>query len=444
MPRISYIAPEEQKRRVGAISQVPAKTYSLFRPESIEARRMAWLGRPAVTLGLPATLSSMASVLMMTAATALMVLGSYARRAELHGLVLPSTGLIQVTSPAAGWVQSMSVRDGQVVAAGTPLYIVNTDTANSAGNNTQQQVLKALANQRAFLVDQIARKVELRGRQDAALREKVQNLRARVQQMDAELSMQTDFVDRMTKSFDDFIRFQRQRIASLHDTLAQQGNWMRAKDELERRKSDALGLQGQLIEAQSQLATTDLQADNEIDAIRLKISELDQQVTLTETRHSIEIRAPGPGVVTATVIHPGQTVANGVRMLTIVPGQDRMQAELLAPSSAIAFLRTGERVLLRYSAFPYQRFGEQPGVVTEVSHAALHPEELKSLMPALPPSDQSKTFYRVIVRPDRQDVMVAGRSEPLQASMQVDASVLLEKRPLYQWLVQPLYDLRRT
>jgi membrane fusion protein len=39
-------------------------------------------------------------------------------------------------------------------------------------------------------------------------------------------------------------------------------------------------------------------------------------------------------------------------------------------------------------------------------------------------------------------VTVSGRPEPLQASMQVDASVLLEKRPLYQWLVQPLYDHR--
>jgi membrane fusion protein len=127
-------------------------------------------------------------------------------------------------------------------------------------------------------------------------------------------------------------------------------------------------------------------------------------------------------------------------MLTIVPSAAMMQAELLAPSSAIAFLRPGEQVRLRYSAFPYQRFGQYPGMVTEVSHAALQPDELKSLMPALPSADQSKTFYRVIVTPDRQEVKVSGRLEPLQASMQVNASVLLEERPLYQWLVQPLYD----
>jgi membrane fusion protein len=413
----------------------------LFRPESIEARRMLWLGRPAVALGLPAALSSIASVLMAAAAVALVTLGSYARRIDLHGLILPSAGLIQVSSPSAGWVQSMLVRDGQTVAAGTPLYLVNTDTANSTGN-TQQQILQALASQRAILVDQIARKIELRNLQDATLRRKIENLQAQVRQMDAELAMQGEFVRRVTKDFEDFSRFQQQRLAPLHDVLTQQGNWMRAKDEVERRKSDALGVQGQLIEIQSQLATNDLQIGNEVDAMRAKIAELDQQVATTETRHSIEIRAPGAGSVTAIAIHPGQTVASGARMLTIVPGEAMMQAELLAPSSAIAFLRPGERVRLRYSAFPYQRFGQYPGMVTEVSHAALQPEELKSLMPALPSSDQSKTFYRVIVTPDRQEVKVSGRPEPLQASMQVDASVLLEKRPLYQWLVQPLYDHR--
>ena len=47
-----------------------------------------------------------------------------------------------------------------------------------------------------------------------------------------------------------------------------------------------------------------------------------------------------------------------------------MQAELLAPSSAVGFIHQGGRVLLRYSAFPYQKFGEYGGTVVTVSDAA--------------------------------------------------------------------------
>lgn len=131
-------------------------------------------------------------------------------------------------------------------------------------------------------------------------------------------------------------------------------------------------------------------------------------------------------------------------MLTIVPSRERMQAELLAPSTSIGFLQPGQRVLLRYSAFPYQKFGESWGTVTEVSRAALQAEELKAFVPNMPPTDQSKTFYRVTVAPDRSYVTAYGRSEPLQASMQVDARVLLDRRPIYQWVLEPLYGLRRT
>jgi membrane fusion protein len=99
-------------------------------------------------------------------------------------------------------------------------------------------------------------------------------------------------------------------------------------------------------------------------------------------------------------------------------------------------------VLLRYSAFPYQKFGQYWGTVTEVSHAALQSDELKSLVPTVPPAEQSKTFYRVIVAPDRQEVTAYGRPEPLQASMQVEARVLLESRAIYQWILEPVYGLQ--
>jgi membrane fusion protein len=356
-------------------------------------------------------------------------------------MVLPAAGLIQVSSPAAGWIQSMNVRDGQVVPSGALLYVVNTDTSNRNGS-TQQQILQALAAQRSVLVYQIARKVKLRSEQDAELQRKIENLQAQVEQAGIEIAMKTEFVRTVTQNYENSSRYMENGIATLNEKLTQQQTWMRAKDELEELKGNALRLQAQLSDSQYQLETNDLQTDNEIDNMRSKISELDQQVANSEARHSVEIRAPGPGRVTAIASSPGQMVASGARMLTIVPSKNAMQAELLAPSTSIGFIRPGERVRLRYSAYPYQKFGEYGATVTEVSQAALGVEELRSLVPTLSPSDQSKTFYRVIVTPDLQGVMVYNKSKPLQANMQVDASVLLDKRPLYQWLLEPLYDLR--
>lgn len=412
----------------------------LFRPESVRERQMLWLGRPAIALGFPAALSSISSFVVAVAAAALVTFGSYARRVDLHGVMLPSAGLIPVSSPAAGWVQALNVEDGQVVTSGAPLYALNTDTSTKNGS-TQQQILQALAVQRGLLVAQIAAKVRLREQQDAELQRKIENLMAQIQQKGAQIAQKEEFVRTLTKTLADYNRYVAMGIGNMNERNVQQANWMRAKDELEQFKSDQLRLQSELIEVQYKQASNDLTVGQEIDAMRSKISELDQQVANSEAHHAIEILAPGAGKVTAIASRAGQLVASGARMLTIVPSDNQLHAELLAPSSAIGFIQPGQRVLLRYSSFPYQKFGQYWGTVTEVSHAALQPEELKSLVPTVAPENQGKTFYRVVVSPDRQDVTVYGRSEPLQASMQVDAYVLLENRPIYEWIIAPLYDL---
>jgi membrane fusion protein len=430
-------------RREGVSAPVTTSRHSLFRPESIEARQLVWLGRPAVKLGLPAALMSAAAVLLVAAAAALVTFGSYARRIEIHGVILPAAGLIQVSSPVAGWIQSMHAHEGQTVTSGVLLYVVNTDIANSKGG-TQQQILQSLGNMRSILMQQIADKIRLRNEQDAELRLKVENLQSQVRQLDAEILMKDEFLATITKTYVDFTHYQQRGISTIHEKLAAQQNWMHAKADFEELKNEALHLRAQLNESQYQLETNDLQVDNEIDGMRERIAEIDQRVVNSETQHSIDIVAPEAGTVTAVAAQPGQMIANGASMLTIIPGKSSMRAELIAPSTAIAFIHPGQRVLLRYSAFPYQRFGQYWGTVTEVSHAALLPEELKTLVPSLLPTEQSKTFYRVVVVPDRQSVRVNGHPAPLEASMQVDASVVLDRRPLYQWLLQPLYDFRRT
>ena len=401
---------------------------------------MVWVGRHTLALGMPTRFLSASSVLAIAATVTLLMYGSYARRVELRGVMLPATGLIQVNAPVAGSVQRMDVKDGQTVTNGTPLYVINQETSTTSGD-TQQKIIDALNDQRQTLLMQIGRKMALQVEQRQEFQRRIDNLKEQIQQTYTQVELKEAFVAKLTKDFADYSNFVERGIGNLNEKLAQQTNWMRAKDELEELKAVALKKHGDLVGLQSEQVNVDFQNDYEIDVLHTKVAETEQQLANAEAKQAVEIKAPGSGVVTAIASYQGQTVTPGTRMLTIVPEQKNMRAELLAPSTSIGFLRPGQRVLLRYSAFPYQKFGQYWGTVTEVSHAALLPEELKSLVPTLPPSEQSKTFYHVIVVPDRQNVTAYGRLEPLQASMQVEARVLLENRAIYQWILDPIYGL---
>ena len=125
-------------------------------------------------------------------------------------------------------------------------------------------------------------------------------------------------------------------------------------------------------------------------------------------------------------------------MLSILPAGSQLEAQLLVPSSAIGFVEPGNRVVLRYQAYPYQKFGQQYGKVVQVSRSALSPAEAASLLG----QNIATPLYRVLVKLDHQSIDAYGKTEALKPGMALEADILLDRRSLWQWVFEPLYGLR--
>lgn len=160
------------------------------------------------------------------------------------------------------------------------------------------------------------------------------------------------------------------------------------------------------------------------------LAQLEQERVETEARGELAVSAPVAGVVATLMIKPGQAVQAGQPLLSVLPGDGRLEAELLVPSRAIGFVEPGDRVLLRYQAYPYQKFGHYLGTVARISRSALDNAR------------QGEPLYRITVRLARQSVVAYGRPEPLKPGMLLDADILGEKRRLFEWLLEPLYSLK--
>jgi membrane fusion protein len=415
---------------------------TLFRPESLRGRELAWQGRPALALGLPAMFTSLASVAIAAAAVALITFGGYTRRVDMEGTVLPSIGVIVISAPSPGRIEALAVREGAAVNKGAPLYTVDLDTATKNGG-TQQRIIDAQTVERDMLTQEIERKTRISEETEKELRQKIETLKTQITQVGEQITMQQGLVKKVSNDYNQFAGLVECRIVPVNEWNTRQQVWIQALGRLQDLESSKLRMEGELKEAQYQLATTAHTRSDEIDTLRSKILETNEKLANSEAHRLIEVRAPEDGVVTAIVAHPGQTVGTGSPMLKIVPRQAPMQAELLAPSSAVGFIYEGGRVLLRYSAFPYQKFGQYWGTVVSVSRAAMNTEEVKNLLAGAAPGKQTGPFYRVIVQPDSQKVSIYGEEHNLPAGMQVQAYALLDTRRLYEWMLEPLYDIGR-
>jgi len=230
------------------------------------------------------------------------------------------------------------------------------------------------------------------------------------------------------KGFVSAVQIQQQETAVL-DAQAQYKTLVRQQ----------LDTRQQLDATQQQLAQLPLDDSSKRNDTERQLASLTQSMAQNEMQRAVVLRAPHDGVVSTVLLKEGQMVGAGQPLLSILPSGSSLQAQLLVPSRAIGFIEPGSRVVLRYQAFPYQKFGQQYGRVTDISRSALSPPDIAALMGQQ--AQQQEPLYRIQVKLDSQQISVYGKPESVKPGMALEADILMERRRLIEWVFEPLYGM---
>lgn len=412
---------------------------SLFRQEVAEARCGEWLGSIVVAAPPSRWLLTALAVALATAILLFLVFGHYTRRETVSGELVPSAGLLNVVAPSAGTIAKLHVRDGQPVKAGDVLVELSSNQDSAALGDTHALVGQQLDAQRTRLQADLTDQQQLVQQQATALRGKVVLLQAQLTQIAGQMAIEQKqaadnqdllgrFVSLGAKGYVSEMQIQQQRSVVLD---AQNQYKALARQQLETRQ--------QLDEARQQLAQLPLDAATKRNDTERQLASVAQSIAQNELQRAAVLRAPSNGIVSAVLPKPGQMVSAGQSLLSILPAGSTLQAQLLVPSRAIGFIDPGSRVVLRYEAFPYQKFGQQYGRVTDVSRSALTAPEITALIG----QQSQEPLYRVQVKLDRQSVLAYGHDEPVKPGMALQADILMDRRTLLEWVFEPLYGMGR-
>ncbi|MBJ9966155.1 HlyD family secretion protein [Burkholderia seminalis] len=417
--------------------------FGLFRSEAAQARRMRVLGDIVLVHPLSMTLLTVVAMVMATCVVLFFAFGTYTRRTTVSGVVMPDAGLVKVYALQPGIVVERDVKEGQRVTRGQTLYTVSTDLQSAAQGATQAALIAQARQRKASLLAEIDKTRSLQQDERDTLRAKIANLKGALAQIDDQLAAQRL---RTSIAADGATRYRR--------LLAQD---YISKDQAQQREADLLDQQSKLngllrdrastlqslTEASNELSGLGFKQQNQLAQIDRNVIDVDQNLIESEAKRRIVVTAPEAGIVTAAIADVGQSVDTSRPLASVVPGGARWQAHLFVPSTAIGFVRVGEPVLVRYQAFPYQKFGQYAATVVSIARTALSAAELANDGgPAATPGEgRDATFYRVIVALDAQHVTAYGAQQPLQAGMTLQADILQERRRLYEWVLEPLYSL---
>jgi len=170
---------------------------------------------------------------------------------------------------------------------------------------------------------------------------------------------------------------------------------------------------------------------------QIALHEYEKQLSQAKGGADYAIRAPEDGTISVLIALPGDHVAAETALVSIIPEGSKLEGVLFVPTSKIGFVKPGQKVLLKYAAYSYQRFGLYEAIVDRIDKSMLNPQDVKFL-----PFKVEEGFYRVIVTLQKQTVTVYGEPHPLTAGMLFDGVILGEKRNIWEWVMDPIYSLR--
>jgi membrane fusion protein len=411
----------------------------LFRTEALAHRQNAWLGGIQLIRPLSLNVLTVFVLVITSIVIAYLSIGQYTRKARLAGYLVPDRGVIRLLPSQAATVVERHAVEGQSVRSGDVLFVLSVDRATLAGD-TESAVKESLGARERSLRSAAQHQAQLLQAQRAGHAQQLSDMRRELAQMAGEAALH------------------RERLALAQQSLARLES-LRADNfvshaQVQTKSEEVLGLraQAQALERQraaqlreigaleAQLRELPLRALSQQGEIERNLALLSQETAESEARRRIVVRAPHDGVLAAVMAEPGQSVAQNSALASLVPANAQLQAHLYAPSSAVGFLRPEQSVLLRYQAYPYQKFGHHVGRVMQVSRAPLQASELAGLplAAALGGAGAAEPLYRVTVVLEQQVVQAYGKPQPLTPGMQLDADVLLDRRRLIEWIFEPV------
>ena len=415
----------------------------LFRNQVFAYRQTQWMG---TVLLAPRRLDrwfTLGTVLIVLAILALVFFGQFTSKERIDGWLAPQQGLMRVFAPQPGVVAQLYVSEGAQVHKGERLLRLSGELESTTLGATQAEIVRRLAELRDTLQDQRRQQEGLLTQQQRTYADRLSSLRAELDQLERD------------------IRTMRARVA-LAERSALANRNLRSKGfisqpQLEVIEADLLeqhtrlgALERQQIELTRERVTLEgelndlpMKTQTEIATIERNMATTEQDLAQAEARREIVVPAPQDGTVTAVLTEQGGHASVSAPLLSIVPAGATLEAHLYSPSRAVGFLRPGQRVLLRYQAYPYQKFGHYEGVVASISRSAVNPGELPPQLAAAGGMTGSVTepVYLITVQLARQTVTAYGRQVDLQPGMRLEADIALETRRLYEWVLDPLYTV---
>lgn len=411
---------------------------SLFRKEVIKKQGDRLLGEVILSQPISHYILSAFFISATFIGLLFLITNDYSRRQSVRGFLVPDKGIVSVYASKTSILNQLMVKEDDYVHTNAALFELQIEQGTYEKAfasdqvietlNAQESVLKETKNQEELFIQNILGKHELMS----------EYLQSEIFQLQHLLDSHEELNLLEEHSYHRAQLLLSRAAISQSDLEEAHKKYLHSKIQLQNINLSLAQKISELNESEINLENYIISSFREIANIENRISEISKQKVSTQAEKLTIIRAPVNGRITSLLPEIGQNVTPNIPVLSIIPENSILEAQLYIPTRAIGFIQIGQQVNIKYDAFPYERFGLYEGTVSKISNSVLGQNEIPIDLQLKEP------VYKITISLTQQSIWAYGEEFLLKPGMMLSADVILDKRSLFEWLLEPIYSLRGT
>lgn len=418
----------------------------LFRKEAVDYQNAKWMGKALLTRGYPAWSVLFISMVFIAILVLFLIYGDYTRRINVIGEITTQPRAINLFSPQQGIIVDTQVKVGDRVTKGTPLYQLDVSRVTHSGNVTENTT--GAINSQITHIEKIIATLEHNKKTT------LNTLNQQLEQYYAAHAKSQELVDNAERGMEDmrdsmvnYEEYQQKGLINKEQFNNQRYLYYQQQNAFQSLKTQVIQESLQITRMQSELITQSADFDNQISQYQYQLNDLQRQLTEVDAKGLIIINAPSDGKIESLSVTEGQMVNPGDSLAQLIPtSHDSYHLVLWLPNDSVPYIHPGDKINIRYEAYPYQKFGQFPGRISSISRVPASAQEMSTYNSALllQNNTANQSYYKVMVALENSYLKESGEEIHLTDGMKAEATLFLEKRPIYQWMLSPFYDIKKS
>ncbi|CEG08141.1 Type I secretion system membrane fusion protein PrsE [Afipia felis] len=388
-----------------------------------------------------------ASLILLGTTVALMVVGIiWAHFAVLdevkrgNARVIPSRQLQVVQSLEGGIVQDILVQEGDIVKQGQVLMrIDDTKFLADLGEVRERRFANAArvarleAEVKGLPKPTFPDKLAERAPQAVQTEQNVFDARAK------KLAQDVDVLTQQATRLSDSLKLLSREVQLTQNLYTQKVVPEIEMLRLQRQESD---MRGQLAETQARISTAKAtfrsQAEEDLAKSRADLAVLEETTKSAQDRvRRADLKSPVNGIINKlNVTTVGAVVQPGANLMDIVPLDDSLLVEGRIRPQDIAFIRPQQNAVVKITAYDSSVYGSLKGKVERISADSIVDDKSEQR------GEKGESFYRVIVRTDKNHLGTAEHPLPIIPGMVATVEVQTGEKSVLDYMMKPARMLR--